>query len=161
MVAVQKTNVMRTLDQKKIKYIAHDYPHGEDAVDGVTVARISGIDPSRVFKTLVTQGTSRKVYVFVIPVAMELELKKAAKTVGEKSIAMVHVGEINALTGYIRGGCSPIGMKKQYTTTYHSSILELETVFVSAGKIGWQVELSPADLIKITNGKTADIAAEE
>lgn len=159
--AAQKTNVMRTLEQKKIKYTAHEYPHGEEAVDGVTVAHITGRDPACVFKTLVTQGNSRKVYVFVIPVAMELELKKAAKAVGEKSIAMVHVSEINALTGYVRGGCSPIGMKKLYTTVYHSSILERETVLVSAGKIGWQVELSPADLIKITNGKTADIAAEE
>lgn len=156
-----KTNVMRVLEQKKIKYMAHEYDHGEEAVDGVTVAEICGQNPAQVFKTLVAQGASKKVYVFVIPVAMKLELKQAAKAVGEKSIAMVHVNEINALTGYVRGGCSPIGMKKKYTTIYHSSIKEHETVMVSAGKIGYQVEISPDDLIKLTNGKIADIASEE
>ena len=158
--AEQKTNVMRILGQKKIKYTAHEYPHGEDAVDGVTVARMTGRDPACVFKTLVTRGASKGIYVFVIPVAEELDLKKAAKAVGEKSIAMVHVSEINALTGYVRGGCSPIGMKKQYKTVYHSSILSQDTVLVSAGKIGQQVELSPADLIGMTRGDTANIVTE-
>ena len=158
--ADQKTNVMRILGQKKIKYTAHEYPHGEDAVDGVTVARMTGRDPACVFKTLVTRGASKGIYVFVIPVAEELDLKKAAKAVGEKSIAMVHVSEINALTGYVRGGCSPIGMKKQYKTVYHSSILSQDTVLVSAGKIGQQVELSPADLIGLTRGDTANIVTE-
>ncbi len=158
--AEQKTNVMRILGQKKIKYTAHEYPHGEDAVDGVTVARMTGRDPACVFKTLVTRGASKGIYVFVIPVAEELDLKKAAKAVGEKSIAMVHVSEINALTGYVRGGCSPIGMKKQYKTVYHSSILSQDTVLVSAGKIGQQVELSPADLIGLTRGDTASIVTE-
>ena len=158
--AEQKTNVMRILGQKKIKYTAHEYPHGEDAVDGVTVARITGRDPACVFKTLVTRGASKGIYVFVIPVAEELDLKKAAKAVGEKSVAMVHVSEINALTGYVRGGCSPIGMKKQYKTVYHSSILSQDTVLVSAGKIGQQVELSPADLIGLTRGDTANIVTE-
>lgn len=158
--AEQKTNVMRILGQKKIKYTAHEYPHGEDAVDGVTVARMTGRDPACVFKTLVTRGASKGIYVFVIPVAEELDLKKAAKAVGEKSVAMVHVSEINALTGYVRGGCSPIGMKKQYKTVYHSSILSLDTVLVSAGKIGQQVELSPADLIGLTRGDTANIVTE-
>ena len=158
--AEQKTNVMRILGQKKIKYTAHEYPHGEDAVDGVTVARMTGMDPACVFKTLVTRGASKGIYVFVIPVAEELDLKKAAKAVGEKSIAMVHVSEINALTGYVRGGCSPIGMKKQYKTVYHSSILSQDTVLVSAGKIGQQVELSPADLIGLTRGDTANIVTE-
>lgn len=158
--AEQKTNVMRILGQKKIKYTAHEYPHGEDAVDGVTVARMTGRDPACVFKTLVTRGASKGIYVFVIPVAEELDLKKAAKVVGEKSIAMVHVSEINALTGYVRGGCSPIGMKKQYKTVYHSSILSQDTVLVSAGKIGQQVELSPADLIGLTRGDTANIVTE-
>lgn len=158
--AEQKTNVMRILGQKKIKYTAHEYPHGEDAVDGVTVARMTGRDPACVFKTLVTRGASKGIYVFVIPVAEELDLKKAAKAVGEKSIAMVHVSEINALTGYVRGGCSPIGMKKQFKTVYHSSILSQETVLVSAGKIGQQVELSPADLIGLTRGDTANIVTE-
>ena len=158
--AEQKTNVMRILGQKKIKYTAHEYPHGEDAVDGVTVARMTGRDPACVFKTLVTRGASKGIYVFVIPVAEELDLKKAAKAVGEKSIAMVHVSEINALTGYVRGGCSPIGMKKQYKTVYHSSILSQDTVLVSARKIGQQVELSPADLIGLTRGDTANIVTE-
>lgn len=158
--AEQKTNVMRILGQKKIKYTAHEYPHGEDAVDGVTVARMTGRDPACVFKTLVTRGASKGIYVFVIPVAEELDLKKAAKAVGEKSVAMVHVSEINALTGYVRGGCSPIGMKKQYKTVYHSSILSQHTVLVSAGKIGQQVELSPADLIGLTRGDTANIVTE-
>ena len=153
----QKTNVMRVLDQKKIAYTAHSYPHGEEAVDGVTVAKLTGLDPGQVFKTLVTRGASRKNYVFVIPVAEELDLKKAAKAAGEKSIAMIHVSEINALTGYIRGGCSPIGMKKQFETFYHESCLALPTMAVSAGKIGAQVELSPESLIGITRGKTADL----
>ena len=158
--AEQKTNVMRILEQKKIRYSAHEYPHGEGAVDGVTVARMTGRDPACVFKTLVTRGASKEIYVFVIPVADELDLKKAAKAVGEKSVAMVHVSEINALTGYIRGGCSPIGMKKQYKTVFHSSILSQETVLVSAGKIGQQVELAPSDLIGLTRGCTANIVTE-
>lgn len=159
--AEQKTNVMRTLEQKKIKYIAHEYSHGDEAVDGMTVANILGIDPSRIFKTLVVRGASKKIYVFALPVCAELELKKAAKAAGEKSVAMVHVSEINALTGYIRGGCSPIGMRKLYPTFYDSSILEQDTVLVSAGKIGRQVELSPDALIALTGGKTADIITEE
>lgn len=158
--AEQKTNVMRILGQKKIKYTAHEYPHGEGAVDGVTVARMTGRDPACVFKTLVTRGASREIYVFVIPVAEELDLKKAAKAVGEKSVAMVHVNEINALTGYVRGGCSPVGMKKQYKTVFHSSVLVLETVLVSAGKIGQQVELAPSDLIGLTRADTANIITE-
>ena len=156
--AEQKTNVMRVLEQKKIPYTAHSYPHGDEAVDGVTVAKITGQDPAKVFKTLVAVGASKKIYVFVIPVAMELELKKAAKAVGEKSIAMLKVSELLATTGYVRGGCSPIGMKKLYPTTYHSSIEGLDTVLVSAGRIGWQIELAPSALVQLTRGKTADIA---
>lgn len=159
--AEQKTNVMRTLEQKKIKYTPHEYLHGDEAVDGMTVAGILGIEPERIFKTLVARGASKKIYVFVLPVCAELELKKAAKAAGEKSVAMVHVSEINALTGYIRGGCSPIGMKKRYPTFFDESILKQETVLVSAGKIGQQVELSPATLIELTGGKTADIKTEE
>ena len=159
--AEYKTNVMRLLEQKKIKYTAHEYEHGDEAVDGLTVAHTTGQDPSRVFKTLVASGASKKIYVIVIPVAMKLKLKQAAKAVGEKSVAMIHVSEINALTGYVRGGCSPIGMRKRYTTVFHSSILEHDTVMVSAGKIGYQVELAPAELIRLCGGKTADIAAEE
>lgn len=158
--AEQKTNVMRMLDQKKIPYTAHSYPHGDEAVDGLTVAAITGQDPAHVFKTLVAQGASKKIYVFVVPVTAELELRKAAKAVGEKSVAMVRVSELLALTGYVRGGCSPIGMKKQYPTFFHNSIEGLGTVLVSAGKIGWQVELAPAELLKLTRGRTADIAVE-
>ena len=159
--AEQKTNVMRVLEQKKVKYTAHEYPHGDAPVDGVTAALLMGQDPDRVFKTLVARGASRKIYVFDIPVAAELDLKKAAKAVGEKSIAMIHVSEINELTGYVRGGCSPIGMKKQYTTTFHKSAEKLDTIVVSAGKIGFQVELAPDVLISLVRGKTADIITEE
>ena len=155
--AEQKTNVMRILEQKKIPYTPHSYPHGDEAVDGVTVAALTGLNPEQVYKTLVTRGASKQLYVFVIPVTGELDLKKAAKAVGEKSIAMIHVSEITPLTGYVRGGCSPIGMKKQFETVYHESCLSLETMAVSAGKIGAQVELAPGDLIKITRGKTADL----
>ena len=110
--SIEKTNVMRLLDQKKVPYTPHTYPHGDDAVDGVTVAQMTGMDPAKVFKTLVARGASKTPYVFVIPVACELDLKKAAKAVGEKSIAMLHVSELTPLTGYVRGGCSPVGMKK-------------------------------------------------
>lgn len=114
--SIEKTNVMRLLDQKKVPYTPHTYPHGDDAVDGVTVAQMTGMDPAKVFKTLVARGASKTPYVFVIPVACELDLKKAAKAVGEKSIAMLHVSELTPLTGYVRGGCSPVGMKKQLRT---------------------------------------------
>lgn len=157
----QKTNVMRLLEQKKIKYIPHEYAHGDDAVDGVTVAKLTGIAQEKIFKTLVTRGASKGIYVFVIPVADELDLKKAAKAVGEKSVMMLHVSEINAATGYVRGGCSPVGMKKLYPTTYHESINKIDRVCVSAGKIGYQIELAPDDLISLTRGKTADIITEE
>ena len=153
----QKTNVMRFLEQKKVKYLPHEYPHGDEAVDGMTVARSCGLEPETVFKTLVARGASKEIFVFVIPVCAELDLKKAAKAAGEKSVAMIHVSEINALTGYVRGGCSPIGMRKQYKTFFNISALDLETIMVSAGKIGYQVELSPDDLIKLTRGKTADL----
>lgn len=155
-----KTNVMRLLEQKKIKFTPHEYAHGEEAVDGATVAKIIGRDPACVFKTLVTRGASKTIYVFVIPVLCELDLKKAAKAVKEKSIAMIHVSEINALTGYVRGGCSPIGMKKQYKTTFDISALEQETMLVSAGKIGYQIELAPQYLITLTRGQTADVVTE-
>lgn len=158
--AEQKTNVMRVLNQKKIAYKSYEYPHGNTAVDGVTVARITGLAPEIVFKTLVCRGASKAVYVFCIPVAAELDLKKAARAVGEKSIAMVAVSEITALTAYVRGGCSPIGMKKQYPTIFHESVNEISSVVVSAGKIGYQVELSPSELIKLTAARTADIIAE-
>ncbi len=158
--AEQKTNVMRLLDQKKVSYQAHAYPHGDEAVDGVTVAGLIGREPRSVFKTLVARGASRKIYVFVIPVCGELDLKRAAKASGEKSVEMVHVSEINTLTGYVRGGCSPMGMKKQYQTFLDSSCLSLESVVVSAGRIGAQVELSPQDLLRLTRGTTAELIKE-
>ncbi|MGI5962904.1 MAG: Cys-tRNA(Pro) deacylase [Lawsonibacter sp.] len=154
----EKTNVMRILEQKGIPYTPHTYDHEDGvAVDGVTVARSLGQDPEAVFKTLVARGASKGIYVFVIPVAENLDLKKAAKSVGEKSIEMVHVKEINGLTGYIRGGCSPIGMKKQYQTVFHETAEILDTIVVSAGKIGYQVELSPTDLIKLVDAITDDL----
>ena len=153
----QKTNVMRLLEQRKIKYTAHEYPHGDEAVDGLTVARICGQNPDQVFKTLVARGASKTVYVFVVPVTGELDLKKAAKASGEKSIAMIHVSEINALTGYVRGGCSPVGMKKQYRTFYNISAADKPTIMVSAGKIGYQVELSPDELVRLTRGSYAEL----
>ncbi len=159
--AEQKTNVMRILDQKKIPYSAHSYPHGDTAVDGVTVAQLIGRPANQVFKTLVCVSGNKKYYVFVIPVSKELDLKKAAKAVGEKSIAMLHVNELLPLTGYVRGGCSPIGMKKAFPTTIDCSCNDIDTIIVSAGKIGTQVELAPDALLKFTRGITADITTEE
>ena len=157
----EKTNVMRILEQKGIPFTAHTYEHEEGvAVDGVTVARSLGQDPECVFKTLVARGASKAIYVFVIPVADSLDLKKAARVVGEKSIEMVAVKEINALTGYVRGGCSPVGMKKEYPTTFHETAEIADTIMVSAGKIGYQVELAPADLIGLVGGRLADITVE-
>lgn len=154
----EKTNVMRTLEQKGIPYTAHAYEHEEGvAVDGVTVANMLGQDPEQVFKTLVARGASKGIYVFVIPVAENLDLKKAARAVGEKSIEMVAVKEINGLTGYIRGGCSPVGMKKQYPTVFHETAEIIDTIMVSAGKIGAQVELEPMALLELVNGELADI----
>ena len=156
----EKTNVMRVLDQKKIPYTAHSYPHGKDAVDGVTVAALTGMDPASVFKTLVAVGASKRNYVFVIPVAKELDLKKAARAAGEKSVAMIHVRELTPLTGYVRGGCSPIGMKKRFPTFLDQSAEEQEQIAVSAGKIGSQVRLAPSDLLKLTGGAVADLTEE-
>ncbi len=158
--AEQKTNVMRFLEQKKVAYTPHAYPHGDEAVDGVTVAGLIGKAPESVFKTLVARGASKNIYVFVIPVCGELDLKRAAKAAGEKSVEMVHVSEINALTGYIRGGCSPIGMRKQYKIFLDSSCEGQGSIVVSAGKIGAQVELAPEDLIKLTRAGTADLIKE-
>ena len=152
-----KTNAMRMLERMKISNTPHEYDHDDGAIDGVSVATKLGQDPARVFKTLVTQGASRNYFVFVIPVAAELDLKKAAKSVGEKSVAMIHVADINKVTGYIRGGCSPVGMKKQFVTVLDESILAQPTVMVSGGRIGTPVELAPADLIKAARATTAAI----
>ena len=157
----EKTNVMRLLEQKKVPYTPHQYPHqGGMAVDGATVAAVLGRDPASVFKTLVTRGTTKANYVFVVPVLAELDLKKAAKAAGVKSVAMIHVADINKVTGYIRGGCSPVGMKKQFVTVYDESCLAQQTMLVSGGRIGTQIECAPADLIKVTRGRTAAITQE-
>lgn len=154
----EKTNVMRILDQKKLPYTALTYPHEEGvAVDGVTVAERMGQDPGRVFKTLVTRGASGGYYVFDIPVAETLDLKKAAKAVGEKSIAMLPQKELLALTGYVHGGCSPVGMKKPLPTVFHQTALDGDAITVSAGKIGHQICCKPADLIALVGARVADV----
>lgn len=156
----EKTNVMRVLDQKKIPYIPHAYPVGDAAPDGATVARLLGQNPAAVFKTLVAKGASGGHYVFDIPVNETLDLKKAARAVGEKSVAMLPAKELLPLTGYVHGGCSPLGMKKQFPTVFHKSCLGLEAICVSAGKIGYQVEVKPTWLISLVGGITADIIVE-
>ena len=152
----EKTNVMRLLEQKGIPYTPHDY-RASGAVGGTEVAAALDEDPARVFKTLVTVGASGGYYVFVIPVAEELDLKKAAKAVGEKSIAMLPQKELLPLTGYLHGGCSPIGMKKPFPTVLHQSAAEQESIYVSAGKVGFQVEVAPADLQKMLPMRLADV----
>lgn len=152
----EKTNVMRTLEQKKIPYTAFSYdPDGP--IDGVSVAAEVGLDAASVFKTLVTKGASGAYYVFDIPVAENLDLKKAARAVGEKSIAMLPQKELLPLTGYVHGGCSPVGMKKQFPTVFHETVNELDLIAVSAGKIGHQVQVKPADLLNLLRAKTADV----
>ena len=158
----EKTNVMRVLEQKKVPYQGHTYPHdGETAPDGVSVAQSMGQDPACVFKTLVTRGASGGYYVFDIPVAATLDLKKAAKAVGEKSVAMLPSKELLPLTGYVHGGCSPVGMKKQFPTVFHKSCLDQNTIYVSAGKIGFQVEVAPQALLDLVRATTADVIVEE
>lgn len=155
----EKTNVMRVLDQKKIPYTAHTYDP-ESGIDGVSVARSLGQDPASVFKTLVARGASGGYYVFDIPVAATLDLKKAAHAVGEKSVAMLPQKELLPLTGYVHGGCSPVGMKKQFPTVFHETVELFDTICVSAGKIGAQVEVAPADLIALLGAQTADVTVE-
>ena len=152
----EKTNVMRVLDQHKIPYTAHTYDP-DAGLDGVSVAGQLGQDPAAVFKTLVAKGASGGYYVFDIPVAETLDLKKAAKAVGEKSIAMLPQKELLPLTGYVHGGCSPVGMKKQFPTVFDETAELFDTICVSAGKIGFQVEVNPADLIGLVGAETADL----
>ena len=151
-----KTNVMRLLDGKKISYSSHTY-EPDSSLSGEDIARILGEDPVKVFKTLVTQGKTGAYYVFVVPVQQELDLKKAAKEAGEKSISMIKQKELLPLTGYVHGGCSPIGMKKHFPTFIHETALLYEKIFVSAGRVGVQIELNPNDLINEAKAKTADI----
>ena len=155
----EKTNVMRTLEQKKIPYTAHSYDP-EGPIDGVSVAQTLGQPPEQVFKTLVTKGASGAYYVFDIPVAENLDLKKAAKAVGEKSVAMLPQKDRLPLTGYVHGGCSPVGMKKQFPTVFHETAESLAQVAVSAGKIGYQVVCDPKDLMGLLRAGTADIIVE-
>lgn len=154
-----KTNAMRMLDRLKLPYTVHTY-ECDEFIDGVHIAQLLGESCDSCFKTLVTVGKSGSYYVFALPVDKELDMKKCARAVGEKSLEMVHVKDINAVTGYIRGGCTPIGMKKQYRTVIHSTAQQFDTMIVSGGKHGTQLELAPADLAKACNGEFADIAAE-
>ena len=141
----EKTNVMRILDGKKIAYQSHTY-EADPTLTGEQIAEILGEEPEKVFKTLVTQSTSGTYYVFVVPVKEELDLKKAAKAAGEKSVSMIKQKELLPLTGYVHGGCSPVGMKKQFPTFIHHTAQQFEKMFVSAGKVGMQIELAPGDL---------------
>jgi Cys-tRNA(Pro)/Cys-tRNA(Cys) deacylase len=150
-----KTNAMRILDTQKVSYEILTYDANDGKIDGVAVAGKIGKDPAHVYKTLVAVGASKSLYVFVIPVEAELDMKKAAKEAGEKNVEMLPVKDIQKFTGYIRGGCSPIGMKKNYPTFLDESARDLETVIVSAGKIGFQVELKPVELLKASDGKLA------
>ncbi len=152
----EKTNVMRVLDGKKISYKSHTY-EPDASMSGEEIAGILGEDPGRVFKTLVTQGKSGAYYVFVVPVREELDLKKAAKVSGEKSVSMIKQKELLPLTGYVHGGCSPIGMKKQFPTFIHETATQSDRIFVSAGKVGYQIELKPQELILVSKAAVADI----
>ena len=158
--AQPKTNAMRMLDKAKVNYTFHEYDHSDGAIDGVAVAAKLGQDPARVFKTLVTQGASRAFYVFVIPVAEELDLKAAARAVGEKSVAMLHVADLLKTTGYVRGGCSPVGMKKLFPTVFHETAASLPVIMVSAGKLGHQIACDPKALLALVRADTADIITE-
>ena len=160
MKANDKTNVMRVLDAKKISYESHTY-EPDATLTGEEIAAILNENPAKVFKTLVTQGKSNTYYVFVVPVKEELDLKKAAKAAGEKSIDMIKQKELLPLTGYVHGGCSPIGMKKQFKTFIHETAPTYEKIYVSAGRVGAQIELSPADLISVTRSVTADIIVND
>ena len=152
----EKTNVMRVLDGKKISYVSHSY-EPDATMSGEEIAGILGENADKVFKTLVTQASSGTYYVFVIPVNEELNLKKAAKASGEKSISMIKQKDLLGLTGYVHGGCSPIGMKKAFPTFIHETATTYDKIYVSAGKVGYQIELSPNDLIEIAGCKLADI----
>ena len=155
----EKTNVMRLLDQHGVSYTPHFYdPDGP--IDGLSVAKAVGADPEAVFKTLVTRGASGGYYVFDIPVGDSLDLKKAARAVGEKSIAMLPQKELLPLTGYVHGGCSPVGMKKPFPTVFHETVILFDTIYVSAGKIGAQVETDPTALMALIGAGAADVTVE-
>ncbi len=153
----KKTNALRMLDKEKVHYETYTYDSEDGKVDGVSVARKINKDVQSVYKTLVAQGSSKQYFVFIVPVEKELDLKKAAKAVGEKKVELIAVKDILNLTGYIRGGCSPIGMKKLFRTIIDQSAENLPVIIVSGGKIGLQIELSLADLVTVIKGELADI----
>ncbi|HYE68273.1 MAG TPA: Cys-tRNA(Pro) deacylase [Anaerovoracaceae bacterium] len=155
-----KTNAVRLLDLKKVDYILKEYDAPDGFLDGLSVAKATGIEPERVFKTLVAQGASREFYVCVIPVAQELDLKKAAKHFGEKKLEMIHARDITKVTGYIKGGCSPIGMKKQFRTAIDESARNFERIVVSAGKVGLQMDLPLQSLLEAAAAELAELVVE-
>ena len=155
-----KTNAMRILDRNKISYEIITY-ECDEFIDGLHTAEKTGAPVEQSFKTLVAQGKSGQFYVFVIPIAKEVDLKAAARAVGEKSVSMIHVKDITSVTGYVRGGCSPLGMKKQFPTVIHSDALKLDRVWISGGRIGTSICLDPQDLIRVTRAKTADFSVAE
>ena len=152
-----KTNAMRLLDTNDIQYTTHSYENKDGKIDGIAVAHKIEKDANQVFKTLVTQGHSKEFYVFVIPVAEELDMKKASKAASEKSIEMIHVKDINIITGYIRGGCSPLGMKKVFKTYIQEDAILFDTIVFSGGKIGAQIEMNPKDLQKVIECSFVDV----
>lgn len=156
MAKLQKTNAMRFLETKKIKYTVNSY-ECDEFIDGVTMARELGQPIEQTYKTLVAQGKSKNYYCFVIPCAAELDLKAAARAVSEKSVELIHVKDINAVTGYIRGGCTPIGMKKQFVTVFDASAKDLESFYISGGRVGVQICLSPTELASSIRGEFVDI----
>jgi Cys-tRNA(Pro)/Cys-tRNA(Cys) deacylase len=160
MMKQSKTNAMRILDVKKVSYELMTYDNKDGKIDGVSVAHKISKDPAQVYKTLVTQGHSKGIFVFVIPVEKELDLKKAAKASGEKKVEMIPVKDILKWTGYIRGGCSPVGMKKAYPTFMDASAEQQNTIIVSGGRIGTQMELHVKDLQQVTGAVLADVVKE-
>lgn len=154
-----KTNAMRILESQKIPFEAHTY-ECDEFIDGIQIADMLGLPHDKVFKTLVTVGASKNYFVFVIPIAEELDMKKAARSVGEKNVAMLHVKDINQVTGYIRGGCTPIGMKKQYVTRVAEEAILQETIIISGGKLGMQIELTPDALLHAAEAEYADLLKE-
>ncbi len=161
MTKIKKTNAMRILDKYDIEYNFLTYDKNDGKIDGISVADKIGKDVESVYKTLVAQGNSNEIYVFVIPVCVELDLKKAAKAVGEKKVQMIHVKDILKYTGYIRGGCSPIGMKKQYVTCIDDAAKIKNTIIISAGQIGLQIELNPHDLTKVIEGDFYNLTSKD
>lgn len=154
-----KTNAMRFLDKCRISYSVRTY-ECDEFIDGITVAEKLGQPPEKTFKTLVAKGKTGSHYCFLLPVALELDMKKAARSVGEKSVELLHVKDITSVTGYVRGGCTPIGMKKQFMTVVHNSAVELDSFYISGGRIGTQIELSPIKLVEAIHGKFEDVVLE-